>query len=97
VTFHGTDSDPSFKMSTKLSFSLHITVNSTVGIKVFLTFFCLIMEESGSGSVQIMTDLDLEPGGPKTQKTGGEIVYGKVLKRTVRSRLNRAWFELYSV
>jgi hypothetical protein len=35
----------------------------TVEIEFFLTFFCLIMEESGSRSEQKMTDLD--PGGPK--------------------------------
>jgi hypothetical protein len=33
-------------------------------ITVFLTFFCMLMEKSGSGSVQVMTDPD--PGGAKT-------------------------------
>jgi hypothetical protein len=36
------------------------------GNQSFSNFICLMVEGSGSGYVQKMTDLDLDPGGPIT-------------------------------
>ncbi len=68
-----------FKISTKSKFLLfegtftsvlkrksHKEFTKQVEIKFFHTFFCSIME--GSGSVQILTEQD--PGGPKTYGSG---------------------------
>ncbi len=42
----------------------------TVEIEAFLNFLGLLIEGSKSGSVQVITDPNPGPGGPKTNKSG---------------------------
>jgi hypothetical protein len=52
------------------------TRQKTIEIKVFISFFCLIME--GSGSAQKMMDPD--PGCPKTYRSGCTTLHNIIKK-----------------
>jgi hypothetical protein len=67
----GADSDPDPVFFVIFKDKKSKRSHKTVEIKIFLYYFCLMIEGSGSGSIPLTNGSDPDPGGIKTYGSDG--------------------------